>query len=220
MGSDLLALVDERIDDSRVRSTKMGTVTGRDTTGARCLVTFDGSSGVSQPVKCPESVVVDVGNRVGLVKFESDWTITVNHSLETLCDQVSSFQWASSGTTTSVTFVDMPSSPSITFVKLRDATVLRIYVALSLYTTVAATVFHIGFHIASLDGLISYDEDVFHRAINTANAHADYSGWITTGALAAGSYTGTARWLRTSGTGTMTTDSNDSISTRVQEAMS
>jgi hypothetical protein len=211
---------------------KMGTVTGRDTTGARVLVTFDGSAGVSQPVKCPESVVVDTGDRVGLVKYEGgvlrrdgrpagdgDWIITVNYSLQTLCDAMNMFQWGSSGTTTSATFVDMPNSPSVTFTKMRDNTALRIWIGVSLFATVVPTVYHIGMHIASLDGLVSYDEDMFHRAVNNV-AHGDSSGWITTGALAAGQYTGTARWLRTSGTGTLTVDSNDSISMHIKEVVS
>jgi hypothetical protein len=219
-GDDLLALIDARVDAAAPRVTKMGSVVGRDTIGARCLVTLDGSSGVAQPVKCPESVIVSVGDRVGLVKYESDWIITVNYTLWTLTNAMNGFQWVSAQTTTSATFVDMPSSPSVEFVKNRDNTFLRIWVGLSLYATVANTVFHIGMHLASNDGAISYDEDMYHRAINEANSHRDSSGWITTGALAANSYTATARWLRTSGTGTLTTDSNDSISMHIIEVVS
>jgi hypothetical protein len=216
--NNLTSLIDERIAANATRYSKMGTVTGRDGTGARCLVVFDGSAGVAQPVKCPESVVVAVGDRVGLVKYESDWLITVNYSLSKLADAMNMLIWASSQTTTSATFVDMPNSPSVDFVKTRDSTALRVFVQTSLRAaTNAPTTFTIGMHIASLDGTVGYDETVFHRAINVADAHFDYSGWITTSPLVAASYTGTARWLRSTGTGTLTVDTNDSISMHIRE---
>lgn len=212
-------LIDDRITQNTAKVTKMGTVTGRDTTGPRVLVAFDGSSGVAQPVKCPESVVVDVGDRVGLVRYESDWTVTVNHTLRTLCDAMNGLQWVSTGTTTSATFVDMPNSPSLEFIKVRDNTFLRIWAGVSMFVSASPTVATIGMHLLSGDGLVSYDETMFHRA-GQANIHHDYSSWITTGAVMAGSYVATARWLRLSGAGTLTVDGNDSISIHIKEVVS
>lgn len=220
-------LIDARIAAATPKITKMGTVTSRDVwsdtglTNSRCMVVFDVSSGVAQPVKCPESVIVGVGDRVGLVRFESDWIITINYSLRTLCDAMNGFVWGSLLTTTSATFVDMPSSPSLEFVKTRADTFLRIWVGVSLYATGTMPVtFQIGVHLLSGDLSIDYDETMFQRAIGDASKHHDYSGWITTGAVHADSYIATARWLRASGTGTLTVDPNDSISMHIIEVVS
>jgi hypothetical protein len=223
-GSSQNEQTDDRIAKAIPKVTKMGTVTSRDIwsdlgpSNSRCLVTFDADSGVSHPVKCPESVIVDVGDRVGLVYYEHDWIITINYSLRTLCDAMNGFQWGS-GTTTSATFVDMPSSPSLTFVKARADTFLRIWVGVSLWVTSTPTVATIGMSLLSGDLSVNYDETLFHRA-GQASIHHDYSGWITTGALHADTYTATARWLRLSGAGTLTVDGNDSISIHIIEVVS
>lgn len=222
-GFSQVELIGNLIDSAQSRPTKMGTVTGRDMTGSRCLVVFDGSSGVAQPVKCPESVVVDNGDRVGMVRYESDWIVTINYTLQTLCDALTKFTWGGAGTTTSTTFVDMPNSPTLSFTKRRDATLLRLYVSLSMFSAATTpSTFHIGMHLTSLDGVTSYDEDIIASTINTASVHAEWASWVTTAALPASTYTGTARWLRIAGggTGALTVDSNDSITMHVIEVVS
>lgn len=79
-GMEQVQLIDELIVRSQAVLTKMGTVTERDATGTRVLVAFDGSTGVPQPVKCPGSIIVQVGDRVGLTKYESDWIISINYT--------------------------------------------------------------------------------------------------------------------------------------------
>jgi hypothetical protein len=224
----LVELIDSRIDQATPKVAKMGTVTGRDLWAysgplpSRALVVFDGSAGVAQPVKCPESVVVHVGDRVGLVRFESDWIITINYSLQTLCNAMNRFTWASLLTTTSTSFVDMPNSPTVEFVKERDATFLRVYMSVSLYATgTPSQIFHIGMHLDSADGSVSYDEDIVGSTINVASVHAEWAGWVTTGALPAMSYVGTARWFKSgAGTMTLTVDSNDTVKMHVIEVVS
>src|SRR6266542_2722738 len=78
----LCEIIDMRVVQAHVTITKMGTVTERDATGTRVLVSFDGSSGISQPVKCPGNIIVAEGDRVGLTKYESDWIISINYTAD------------------------------------------------------------------------------------------------------------------------------------------
>lgn len=214
------AQLDARILELLPRPLKAGTVQSRDTTGTRCMVAFSSSPGNPQPVKCPESIVVDVGDRVGCARFDDDLIIVYNYTLRTLGDAEFHFLWTSTTNITSASFVDMPSSPSASMVKVRDSTLIRLGIDLSCWTSVSGTVVQIGLHVASTDGVTSYDETLFHRAINAATDHREMGGTTTTAALPAGGYVITARWMRVSGTGNLTVDSNDSVSITAREVTS
>jgi hypothetical protein len=219
-----LAVIDARVAAGQTRTTKMGTVASRSpgvVTGSSLYavnVVMDGSSGTAQPVKCFESVIVEAGDRVGLVRFESDWIIVGNYTLRTLGD-ASISQTHAISTSTSATFVDMPSSPSVVLPeKYRDNTLLRITVSHSMYIGTAAGPVEIGVYVLSFDGTVSYDQVVMRRYLNDINSHHSMTSWVDTAALAGGqSYAFTARWRRVSGTGVMSVDGNDSIAIRVQE---
>lgn len=204
----------------QVVSRSPGTLAGG--AAADVMVAFDGGSGTAQPVKCFESVIVAEGDSVGLVKFQDDWIIVGNYTLRTLADAATILEWGSVANTTSATFVDMPSSPTVDLTKRRDATVLRVEVSLSLWVaTSAPTVFELAVYVASGDGSVGYDEILFHRAMNATSDHRDWTGWTTTAALHGDdTYAVTARWRRVSGTGTLTVDTNDSISMSVREVVS
>jgi hypothetical protein len=220
--TSLLAVIDSRIADGAAWPTKMGTVAWRSpgiSVGSpyTATVAFDGSSGTAQPVKCFESVIVDVGDRVGLIKYEGEWIITGNYTLHTLGTGEVNFGFSITSTS-SATFVDMPSSPTATIMKWRDSTKLRIFIALSLTVSVTGTVPEIGTSVESFDGTVAYDEAIIHRAVNAAGDHRDMSGCITTPVLAGGQTYGiTARWRRLSGTGNLTVDLNDTVSIDVRE---
>lgn len=210
------------------RIAKMGTVAARSPGSVSdpdhgpnwASVTVD-PGGTPQPVKCFESVVVDVGDRVGLIKFEGEWLIVANYTLRTLGEGGFENGYSGAATTTSVTFVDMPTAPSIILPKYRDATLLRIDIWLSMYVTAQPTVIEIGASVASFDGTVDIDLFTSRRSFNAANDHRDVAGGVTTDALAGGqTYEVTARWRRISGTGVLTTDANDSITMRVREVVS
>jgi hypothetical protein len=69
----LLDLVDARVAAGRDRTTIMGTLSER-TSATRAMVTFDGSS-VAVPVKIFSDVTALEGDRVGLVRFGTDWVV-------------------------------------------------------------------------------------------------------------------------------------------------
>lgn len=213
------ALIQAVVDDSKVVAQKMGTVVSRATAGAAAVVSFDGSSGLGQPVKCFESVVVAPGDRVGLIKFEGDWVIVGNYSTTLWADGLQGFAFTSTSTTTSATFVDMPGSPTIAVQKARDVTQFQLNIQLSCRSAAAAsTIMEFSFLIHLPDGVTTYESAIIRRVFNTADAHQDMAGGVTTNlTLPAGAYTLTARWRRVSGTGTPTTDVNDSVTMRVKE---
>ncbi|MFG1659090.1 hypothetical protein ACGFIY_21415 [Micromonospora chersina] len=78
LNSDLLALIDARIDQKNVRLTAVGTVVEWGPPAA--MVLFDGSA-VAVPVKA-FGVRAGVGHRVGLMKFGTDWTVVGSYSPE------------------------------------------------------------------------------------------------------------------------------------------
>lgn len=223
----LLGLIRGQVLEGQLRTLKMGTVVARspgslvaDPGQYWASVTMDGSSGTPQPVKCFESVLVDVGDRVGVGKFESDWIIIGNYTHRTLGDAGFNQAYAGADTSTSGTFVDFPESPNLIVTKRRDATGLRIDMEGSMYVTAQPTVVETAVAILSFDGTVAYDETLTKRAFNAASDHRSIAGGATTAALAGGqTYSITARWRRVSGTGTLTVDGNDSMNMRVREVV-
>lgn len=221
-GASLINLIDQRIDHAQVKPTKMGTVLDRDSASARATVSLDGSSGVPQPVKCFESVVIDVGDRVGLIRFEGEWIIVGNYTPTTWADVLIGAQFIS-GNTTSGTFVDMPGSPSVAFVKVRDSTQLQLTLGVAWYAAgmTGSGVTEFAYLIRYPDGVTTLDLLIIRRGVNLATTHADtYGGLTTVLTLPAGGYSITARWRRVSGNGTLTVDANDQITMHVKEVIS
>ncbi len=216
-----LNLIDERVRAGLRLVTKMGTVTARDTTGARAMVTMDGSSGVPLPAKCFETVVVQDGDRVGLVRFESDWIIVGNYTLRTLGTAHYVQEFSSNGTVTSATYIDISSSPTVVATKYRDTTQFRVRLSMSMYATATVSIFYIGVRFNEPLTGTSFDMNIIRWPFHVANVHIGNSGTITTvGSIPAGTWTITGRWLRISGTGVGTVNSDDQISIEAEEVVS
>lgn len=216
-GRDNIALIDERVDAAAPPAPKVGTVISRDTASELAVVSFDGSSGIPQPVKCFETVVADVGDRVGLVKFEGEWIVVGSYAQRTLGEATTTLAYTSTSTTTSASFVDMPSSPRAVLPKYRDGTTLLITLGCSLWASATPTVVEVGVNLTFPDGTTT-DVAMFHRALNAASDHRDvYGMFVPNLTLVGGTYGVTCRWRRVSGTGTLTMDLNDSVSLNVRE---
>jgi hypothetical protein len=221
-----LELIDQRITAGLARVTKMGTVQwvspgelAGDPGLYAATVVFDGSSGTAQPVKCPYSVIVAEGDRVGLVRYEGEWLITVDYTLRTLGDGSYDQAIATVANTTSTVFVDIASPASaIVPIKYRDSTLLRVTVAASMFTSAIPCTMEWAAYISSTDGATGYDETILRRGINTAAEHTQMVGWSDTAALPGGvGYAATVRWRRVSGTATLNMDGNDSVHVRLEE---
>lgn len=113
-------------------------------------------------------------------------------------------------TTTSASYADMNSS-ALSFEKVSSASRLRVDMSLALFSTIASTKAQFGVSIAGTD------YDVCNIFISPANSIMSTSGTAFIDGIDAGSLTIQPRWLRSSGTGTLTTTSAESITMAVCE---
>jgi len=115
--------------------------------------------------------------------------------------------------TTSGTYVDITGA-SKSFTKLSASADfdLIVLVNLSCFATVAPTVVKIAVNVNGVDN------DATLMPINSANVHTALpTGAVRITGLAANTYTVKARALRVSGTGTVTIDTNDTVTLVIQE---
>lgn len=215
----LAALMDNRVDAAAGAVTHAGTVSTRDTTGTGASVIFDGTSGVNAEVKCPESVLVAPGDRVGMAKFGSDWVIVFNYARQALADAFNRYVFSTTTQVTGTTFGDMEGSPSVTYVKMRDTTIMRYTMGLSGSCTTPPNVWRMGYHVASYDGVTSYDQDVGFMKFDVTTRQHFARTRTASSAHPAGTYTITARWTKLSGSGFIQTDTADSIEMFAQEVL-
>lgn len=215
-----IQIIDERFNALATVSTKMGTVVSRDTTGTGAVVVFDGSSGTGQPVKCFEHVIVMPNDRVGLVKYESEWIVTACYTGRGLADVSSQTNFASLTQITSGTYVDLPGSPGVVYRKMRDSTTMEFSAALSSFGSNANNGAQLGLRVANTDLTVNSDIDIrkflMHRP-GTTDVHYDWSGVQRATGHPAGVYTITGRWYRYSGTGFVQVDTNDAFWVRCRE---
>jgi len=216
----LLALIDSRIRGSLAVPTKMGTVVTRETATALATVALDGSSGVPQPVKCFETTVIDLGDRVGLVKFEGDWVVVANYTPRMWADGLFGTQFGTTGTTTSSSFADLPGSPKVNVTKMRDVTQFQIEITVSAQSTAVSTSIEVAANILSTDGTVNTDLALYTASFDTASVHRTLKGGLTTAlTLPGGGYSVVGRWRRSAGTGTPTINTNDNVMIRVREVL-
>ena len=219
-GGSLIALIDGRVDGAALKATHMGTVAVRATTGAYAEAIFDGTSGVGVPVKCPEHVIVQPNDRVGLAKFGADWVILFNYTLRTLADVTFQYGFTALATTSSGSYTDMQGSPTLTYTKIRDLTFMRYEINVSAYCTTPPNSFQLGCRIVSADAVTSYDQGVRLFVMNAATTHTQISGFVVaSSAHPAGSYTMTARWARAAGAGVLDVDTGDMIQMSAREVV-
>jgi hypothetical protein len=219
----------EEIAPRPMMATKMGTVVSRNTGpttddayGTGVQVKFDSSSGTGQPVHCFSSVLVAAGDRVGVVQYESDWIVTGNYTQRTLADQSTSVTFSSLTQTTSATYIDLPTSPTVIYEKMRDDTIMEFSAGVSGFGSNALNGMWLGLRITAADASVDYDENV--RKFPLARPSVDYH-FFWCGVVRAASahpamvYSATGRWYRYSGTGFVQVDSEDSVWIRCREVM-
>lgn len=218
-GQGLVEVAQDRVDAGATPYAKMATVVSRDSTGPGAQVIFYGSSGGTSDVKCPESVIVAEGDLVGLARFEHDWIVVINYSGRSLADEQINTAWVSLNQSTTTTFVDMPNSPAVDYIKMRDATYMRFSMQCSASGSNVANSIRLGLHVTSADGVTDYTEEVTHMVMNTTGDHYHFTGRVkAASAHPAGAYTAVAQWRRNSGTGFIQVDQNDRLFVQVREA--
>lgn len=115
-----------------------------------------------------------------------------------------------SATTTSASYSDMSISP-LSFTKYSNASRLRVDMSLALFSSATSTKAQMG---VSINGT---DYDVCNIFISPANSIISTSGTVFIPDIDAGTYDIQPRWLRSSGSGTLTTSSAESLTLAVME---
>jgi hypothetical protein len=146
---------------------------------------------------------------VGL--FSAGETITAA-KLNAIGNNVSIGNATGAGTTTSATYANVAATSSFTFAKLSSSTGLYVPISLICYAATNTAVARLGVLIDGVD----YDL-VGSYPFGVAGQQQCVSGGDTISGIAAGVYTIQARWLRVSGSGTLTTDANGWISLSATE---
>lgn len=208
---DLLRLVDQRVKASQSRTSALGTLATRDTTGTGGTAAFDGSA-VAVPVRVDAGVHVQPGDRVRLDRYDNTWVVTGGFTRRQLGETI---EWWSfdptPATTTSITYTAVPVGLDATFVKLYDDTVVVGSIRTSLYITGAAAVVR---YALQLNGV---DYDITQLGLNIVGARSEASGYAPIDTLPAGEYPVIARWRRVSGTGVLTVNDSDWLALHLRE---
>lgn len=218
----MVRMVDARIAAAQRKLRDHGTVVQRDTTGPGALVTFDGSTAPT-PVKVLGHVHCFEGDRVVLDLYKDRWVITGTFARRELGEfNTRTYGPLGSGTTTSATFVDMPSDTSITeFTKRYDATSVQLRLVATFWAT-AAVVAETAVRISGTPGtdtaltFTPIEHIMAYEQLQNTPIRSTLHGQ-TRQVFGAGSYTLTARWRRVSGAGTMSMNETDLITLEADE---
>lgn len=187
---------------SGLRAILQATGSGGGGGGAFNLTVTDGVTTVSnvEEIEVEGGIVSDEGG--GVAKIAAYPTVEVLNIV------------AAAKTTTSASYADHDATNSIlAFTKLQASTDLLVEISATLFSTGANT--HVKFGI--YDG--TTDHDVASLFINPATTHMPVSGFVKISGLAAGSYTLKLRWLRSAGSGTLTTNADDRICIKAMEVL-
>ncbi|GAA2843931.1 hypothetical protein Acy02nite_68520 [Actinoplanes cyaneus] len=116
------------------------------------------------------------------------------------------------GTTTVATYAALPGTSSLAFTKKYSGTQTKLIARLT--ASCAATAVSTVRMAVRISGT---DYDIAHRSFETVNKHDRLSGEREITGVSAGTYTVQAMWRRVSGTGTISSDSNDWLSLAIEE---
>lgn len=223
---DQLELIDQRIRLSQRKTSANGTVVTRDTTGPGCTVLHDGAS-VATPAKVLGSVFANVGDRVVLDLYGSDWLVTGSFTALAFGEGNRAVDGlpSATGAMSSATFVDLTEYGSFSFSKAYDNTFVRVGLTASCFTSVAGTRVAWAVRVVQTAGNTTYgatDLTMGGFVMNAATSHTSVTKFkrylgLADGGIPAGTYTVSLRWRRVSGTGTITADTNDEFAIELDE---
>lgn len=198
------------IDDAQRLGISWTLRPGTVTISSPLKVTFDGDD---TPVAAVSIVgVLAQGRRVMglLVPPGGNFVIGFNDPLFT--DRLAPFANFSAagslGSTSSATFVNIPSLPFVTVVKQYDSTISNISLIMtqSVFSTAVTTGVEFGINLA---GGVGTDVALSTGFLNPASTHLSYAMTKLLTGLAPGTYTLSGRWRRYAGAGILNTNSDD-----------
>lgn len=207
----ILGAVEEMIAAAGVVMQHPGTMQSRDTTGTGGAAIFDGSAR-SVPVKVPGSVHAFAGDRVGLVKFGSDWVVV--HCFTRWGDSEAGVNSvAGNDSTTSAAYSAVAGVPTFTWRKRYDDSRAALRLTAGAFSGTAPAQGEYGLQLD--DGTTATDYFLL-RLRTDAGGHVSGSAEDIISGVPAGLYTVTVRWRKTSG-GTMQLNNIDTVSARCRE---
>lgn len=226
LSDDTIELVDQRIRLAQRKTSANGTIVTRDTTGPGCTVMHDGAT-VPTPAKCLGSVFANVGDRCVLDLYGSDWLVTGSFSALAFGEGNRALDGLPSAATpiTSASFLDLPEFGSFSFNKAYDNTFVRVGLTASCFSSVATTRVVWAVRVVQTVGASAFgptDWNMGGFMINTVNVHTSFTKFkrflgLADGGIPAGTYTISLRWRRSSGTGTLSADTNDDFAIELDE---
>jgi hypothetical protein len=206
-----------RTIDARIEAALAGRLTARGTVLARRTAGFGTDTRVLFDDADQAVWIQSVGNcealeddRVICLRADGVWTVLGVLARRGASADTFRVNGFTVGTTTSGSYVDMPGSPTVKFVKRYDSSHVRTGVQLSAYASVqAAAIGRVGVSFVGPSGTTTYDVARFY--FNTLQEHHSFAGTQeAAGGHAAGEYDVTFRWRRESGgTGVLNVDGND-----------
>jgi hypothetical protein len=205
----ILRAVREIVAASKKPSQRAGTVVGRDDDTAKVLVIFDGDA-LAVPVKCFANVDAFPGDRVGLVRFDSDWIIVgsfTRHGPSIM--GIRDILGVTS--TSSASFVDMDGGHAFLWRKQYDETRTRITMMVSGYTNDPGSEVSYGVNI------VGYADVTVAHNLYSAATHEVTSGIKIEPAFSAGYWWIYSRWRLNAGTGPVACNAADRLTVVVEE---
>lgn len=205
-----LDAIDERIAQSSRRDITMATVsTVTDGTTNVFLATMDGSN-QAVPVKTFGNFRIVEGDRIGLIRFGSDWVAIGTYGQNRRNLAVVNADW-SAANTTSASYANAPGPITLTFNKYRATSLLAVTFLTNCFTTVGATEVQWGVSINAVD----YDLTHFNFS---AVSHDTQAAFITVSGLSAAlGWLATVRWKRLSGTGAVSVNTTNHVAMAIEE---
>lgn len=222
---DLITVMDQRIRAAMKADQLFGTVVTRASAGPAATVQLDGST-VPIPVKCLGHVFCQPQDRVGLIRWGSDWLIVGSYSgpgfgeASRTIDSLS----AATGQLTSSTFVDLTEFGTLTFTKFYDNTYVDTQMSYGgfLFSGGTNTRIAYGLRFAIVNGGAGYIEQDYRLGYifyNVSVNHQNGAGRLRILGIPAGTYTVSVRWRRSSGTGSGGADQNDFFAVGINECV-
>lgn len=215
---DLAGYVDQRIARAAPHNIHMGTVQSKWDGSIFTTVTFDGSN-ISVPVKTFQFVTT--GDRVGMVKFGSDWVVVGAFDVD-FPQMVGNSAFATVGSTSSTTFVDFPGPIDVVLTKKYDFTNVFVHIDVSHFIDPNQDIGCV-FGVAVIDPVpaVAADYTTHKLHVKPVLTHSGSSGLagIAASVMPAGVYTLRMRWRKSAGgpAGNCHVDTNDHVSMWVLE---
>lgn len=192
--------VDGRIAKAVQKFTSPGTVVTATADSVNVDVIMDGSN-ASTPCKTYRNVRCKKGDRVGLVKFGSDWVVVGTYGFSGWPKVYGTTDFCSSANTTSGTYSAMPVAP-FTYTKEFDATKSWMFLSVEVFVLTNGDT---PMCSLSFNGVDPGDFPLFLQAFGTTGRFAMAGFWTRAGDLA-GTYTVQPVWKRYTGTGQVSAD--------------